>query len=174
MTAPVAPQPAALPPLDLPSALLAALVRAYAALAIAGGAVFAVRYVGAAAAPGAGFYLAGVGTAALACLLALVLHGRFLDPRAQGPFARDAQLLAARLQGLLAAAFGAKLGVLVVAFFVLRQLGTKFADLATFCVTFAGGALLCQIVTAAVLARSLQARAQRAASLGAASPTGGA
>jgi hypothetical protein len=104
------------------------------------------------------YYAGGTGLALFAGMLALVLHGRFLDPRATAPFAGDARLLAGRLQGLLAAAFAAKLVVLVVAFLVLRQLGAKFADTATFCITFAGGALMYQVVTAVLLARAVQPR----------------
>ncbi len=116
------------------------------------------------------FYCGGIGLALVAGMLALVLHGRFLDPKASAPFGHDARLLAGRLQGLLAAAFAAKLGVLVVAFFVLRQFGAKFADTATFCITFAAAALLYQLVTAGVLVR--QMRPQNRVVPGS-SPTGG-
>ena len=71
----------------------------------------------------------------------------------EAPFAKDGRLLATRLQSLLAAAFAVKLVSLVLAVLVLRQLGTKFDDIATFAIAFAGGALLCQVVMALVLAR---------------------
>lgn len=118
------------------------------------------------------FYASGAGLALLAGMLALFLHGRFLDPRTTAPFARDARLLAGRLQGLLAAAFAAKLGVLVLAFFALRQLGAKFADTAALCIAFAAYALIYQLVTACFLARALQPRAA-AADSGQAAPGGG-
>jgi hypothetical protein len=119
------------------------------------------------------FYASGVGLALLAGMLALFLHGRFLDPRTTAPFARDARLLAGRLQGLLAAAFAAKLGVLALAFFALRQFGAKFADTAVLCIAFAACALVYQLVTACFLARALQPRAAALAS-GQAAPGGGA
>lgn len=106
------------------------------------------------------FYALGIGAALLAGMLALLLHGRFLDPRTTAPFAKDGQLLAGRLQSLLAAAFGAKLGVLIVGVMALRFTGVKFAGLATFAITFAGAALLCQLATATSLARAVQRRGQ--------------
>lgn len=119
------------------------------------------------------FYASGVGLALLAGMLALFVHGRFLDPRTTAPFARDARLLGGRLQGLLAAAFAAKLGVLVLAFVALRQLGAKFADIAVLCIAFAAYALVYQLVTACFLARALQPRAAALGS-GQAAPGGGA
>jgi hypothetical protein len=66
--------------------------------------------------------------------------------------------MAGRLQSLLAAAFGVKLAVLTIGVFSLRQSGAKFEETTTFAVTFAGGALLCQLATAAFLARALRHR----------------
>lgn len=140
---------------DLQAQLLRALVRAVVVVvpvaAVVGGAAAALALLPAGSLP---YYAGGVALALVACMLALVLHGRFLDPRTTAPFAKDGRLVAARLQSLLAAAFAVKLAGLVLAVLVLRQLGTKFADTATFAVTFAAAALLCQVVTALVLARA--------------------
>jgi hypothetical protein len=150
---------------DLRAHLLRALGVALALVlpvaAVVGAGLLALGVVPAAA---LGFYAGGVAAAGLACMGALWLHGRFLDPRASAPFARDGRLLGARLQSLLAAAFGVKLAVLVLAFLVLRQTGVKFADTATFAITFAGGSLLCQMATAMVLARAVQRGSGHAAS----------
>lgn len=157
---------------DLPGALLRALLRASAIVLLTGGAVGALLFGGGVLpATSLLYYAMGLAAALFAGMLALILHGRFLDPRAAAPFARDGRLLAARLQSLLAAAFAVKLGVLVAVVLVLRQLGTKFADSATFAITFAGGALLCQMVTAFVLARAVQQRG--ASSAAAATGRGG-
>jgi hypothetical protein len=104
------------------------------------------------------FFALGIAAALLAGMLALLLHGRFLDPRTTAPFAKDGQLLAGRLQSLLAAAFGAKLAVLIAGVMALRFAGVKFAGMATFAITFAGAALLCQLATATSLARAVQRR----------------
>lgn len=139
---------------DLQAQLLRALGRALVAVVIAatvaGGAAFGAGLLASASLP---YFALGVGGALVACTFALLLHGRFLDPRTTAPFAKDGRLLATRLQSLLAAAFAVKLALLVLVVLVLRQLGTKFEDVATFAVTFAGGALLCQVVMAFVLAR---------------------
>lgn len=107
------------------------------------------------------YYGLGIGAALFAGMLALWLHGRLLDPRATIPYAGDGRLMAGRMQSLLAAAFGVKLVVLTIGVFSLRQSGAKFADTTTFAVTFAGGALLCQLATAAFLARTLRHRPTR-------------
>ena len=66
---------------------------------------------------------------------------------------------------MVAAGFGAKLVVLVAGVFLLRATplrlnevaaDVKFADLASFAVTFAGAALVMQLITAASIARSLR------------------
>lgn len=145
---------------DLTAMLGAALLRAAVVVLLAAAVVGGLAFGPLAWLPGPAlpFYGAGIGMALVAGMLALVLHGRFLDPKATAPFGSDARLLAGRLQGLLAAAFAAKLGVLVLAFFVLRQFGAKFADTATFCITFAAAALLYQLVAAGVLVRLLRPR----------------
>lgn len=150
---------------DLQAQLLRALGRALVVVLVAagaaGGLAFGLELLPADALP---YFAMGIGGALAACTLALLLHGRFLDPRTTAPFGKDGRLLATRLQGLLAAAFAVKLALLVLTVLVLRQLGTKFADLATFAVTFAGGALLCQVVMALVLARPTAAGVRPTAS----------
>lgn len=150
---------------DLQAQLLRALGRALvvvlAAAGLLGALVFGLALLPIASLP---YFALGVGGALVACTFALLLHGRFLDPRTTAPFAKDGRLLATRLQSLLAAAFAVKLAMLVLVVLVLRQLGTKFEDIATFAIAFAGGALLCQVVMALVLARPSVDRARRAAS----------
>lgn len=178
------PVPRAAPPLDraaapserdLSTLLLRALTTATTIVLVVATVVGAVIFALLRALPAESlvYYAAGVAAALFAGMLALFLHGRFLDPRASAPFARDGRLLATRLQSLLAAAFGAKLAVLVLGVLIVRQLGAKFAESATFAITFAGGALLCQLVTAAVLARSVQRRSASSASASPASSVGG-
>ena len=174
MTDPSEVHQAPAPPLagDLAASLLRALLRASAVVLGAAGGVGGLLFGGGVLPMASLVYFAmGIAAALFAGMLALILHGRFLDPRAAAPFARDGRLLAARLQSLLAAAFAVKLGVLVAVVLVLRQLGTKFADSATFAITFAGGALLCQMVTAFVLAQAVQQRG--ASSAAAATGRGG-
>lgn len=115
------------------------------------------------------YYVVGLGAAAFAALFTVWVHGRFAatpspTPSPNGNPSNTAHLITARLQSLLAAAFGVKLIVLVLAVLALKQfpLGAetaKFSELTTFAVTFAGGALLCQLATAFALARTLR-RAQ--------------
>lgn len=107
-------------------------------------------------------YGSGLLAALGAGMVALYLHGRFLDPRGSEPFARDGRLQAARLQSLLAAAFGAKLAGLVLGVCALRLSDAKFAATATFAITYAGAALLCQLATAMSLARAVPRRSQPA------------
>lgn len=107
------------------------------------------------------YYGLGAGAALFAGMVVLWLQGRLLDPRATIPYAGDGRLMAGRMQSLLAAAFGVKLFVLTVGFLGLRMGGAKFAETTTFAVTFAGGALLSQLATAAFLARALQHRPDR-------------
>jgi hypothetical protein len=104
------------------------------------------------------FVALGAGAALAAGVLALWIHGRFLDARAAAPIARDGRLMAGRLQGLLAAAFAVKLAVLVIGMLYLSQFGVKFAGKASFCIAFAGASLVCQLATAGYLARALQRR----------------
>jgi len=129
---------------------------------------FAVLVVAVCAAPvwalglvpqdGVPFFAAGIGASLFAAMLAVFVHGRFLDARATAAYAQDGRLLAGRLQSLLAVAFGAKLGVLVLGVFLLRGSGVKFAALATFCITFAAVALVCQLAAAAYLSRAMNHR----------------
>lgn len=107
------------------------------------------------------FYLIGLAGALFAGMATVWLHGRLANLRGDLGAAATGRLMAARIQALLAAGFAVKLGVLVVGVFGLRQFSigevpTKFADLATFAVTFAAAALLCQVTTAAFMARSMR------------------
>jgi hypothetical protein len=160
---------------DLGGALLRAFGAAAAVVVGIGVAAGVVLFVwpGLLPADAMAFYATGLGAALLAGMVALWLHGRFLDPAATAPFAKDGRLLAGRLQSLLAAAFAAKLAVLVAGVLVLRAAGVKFADAATFAVTFAGGALLCQLATAFSLARAVQQRGATSAGAPTASSPGG-
>lgn len=112
----------------------------------------------------ASYVALGTGAALLAGAAAVWLHGRFLDARAAAPFARDGRLMASRMQSLLAAAFGVKLAVLVVAVLYLQRLlpagepDLKFAATASFCIAFAAASLVCQLATAGCLARALGRR----------------
>lgn len=103
----------------------------------------------------------GLAASLFAAVLALWLHGRFLDARAAAPYAGDGRLMAGRLQALLATAFGAKLAVLVVGMIALRQAGVKFDAMAAFCVTFAAVSLVCQVAIASYLSRQLRYRPVR-------------
>lgn len=100
----------------------------------------------------------GLAASLFAAVLALWLHGRFLDARAAAPYAGDGRLMAGRLQALLATAFGAKLAVLVLGMLVMRQTGVKFDAMAAFCVTFAAVSLVCQVAIASYLSRQLRHR----------------
>jgi hypothetical protein len=72
--------------------------------------------------------------------------------------------MAGRVQGLLAAAFGVKLAVLVIVVLYLQRLlpaaepDAKFAATAAFCIAFAAASLVCQLATAGYLARALGRR----------------
>lgn len=105
-----------------------------------------------------GSYLFGIGSALAAAMVAVWLHGRFLDPKTTAPFARDGRLVASRLQSLLAAAFGVKLAMLVLGLVALRQSGVKFPGIATFGISFAGASLVCQVATAWYLSRAIHRR----------------
>ncbi len=130
------------------------------ALGLGGAVVFAAFgvawWIGVVPPASASFGALGAVAAIVAAIVAVWLHGRFLSGRGAERFAGDGRLLAGHLQGLLAAAFAVKLLVLVVAVFALRQQGVKFDDVATFAVTFAGASLLCQVTTAACLARAVR------------------
>ncbi len=107
------------------------------------------------------FYALGIVASLFAAMLALWLHGRFLDPRTVAPFARDGRLVAGRLQSLLAAAFGAKLAVLILGMVTLRQCGVKFEGVAVFCITFAAVSLVSQLATAGYLSRVMHNQLRR-------------
>lgn len=115
------------------------------------------------------FYIVGIGAAIFAAMLTVWLHGRFAaaKPRAGSDLAQTSYLMTARLQTLLAAAFVVKLVVLIIGVLALKQFPlaeepAKFSELATFAVTFAGAALLCQLGTAFALARTLRHNAPAA------------
>lgn len=131
------------------------------ALAVGAGVAAAVASVawllGCVPAESVSFFWLGLGASVVAAMLALLLHSRVLDPRKAAPFASPGQL-AGRFHGLLAAAFGSKLAILVLGVLVLRKAGVKFDGLATFCVTFAAASVICQVATAGYLSRMLQYR----------------
>ena len=107
------------------------------------------------------FYMLGLAGAAFAGIVTVWLHGRIAGLRGGHDAALSGRLIAARMQGLLAAGFVVKLAVLVLGFFFVRRITidgspTKFTDVATFAVTFAAAALLCQLATAARLSRSMR------------------
>ncbi|GAB4148179.1 MAG: hypothetical protein Fur0037_16470 [Planctomycetota bacterium] len=60
-----------------------------------------------------------------------------------------------RLQILMGSGFAVRLLVLAAGVFGLRQAGLKFESIATFALAFAGAALICQVCSAAILARAL-------------------
>ncbi|MBX3463816.1 MAG: hypothetical protein KF830_11655 [Planctomycetes bacterium] len=107
----------------------------------------------------------GVGAAVGAGVLALAAHRRILA-RATGPYAQDGRLLAGRLQGLLGAAFAAKLAVLVLGMLYVNRVlaaeaaAAKFAATASFAIAFAAASLVLQLGTAGYVARAL-GRARR-------------
>lgn len=147
-------------------ALLRALAQSLVLVAVVGAALGALLFGGdnLLAASDLPYYGAGLGAAAFAAILAVWIHGRFAAtpaPSSSADPAHTAHLITSRLQSLLAAAFGVKLVVLVLAVVVLKQfpLGeetAKFSELTTFAVTFAGAALLAQLATAFALARTLR------------------
>ena len=114
------------------------------------------------------YFVVGLGAAVFAAMISVWLNGRITARRtaaAGGDAALTARLEGLRLQGLMAAGFGAKLVVLVAGVFLLRATplrrndvaaDVKFADLASFAVTFAGASLVMQLITAASIARSLR------------------
>lgn len=116
------------------------------------------------------YFTVGLGAAVFAALISVWLSGRITARRtaaAGGDAAMTARLEGLRLQGLMAAGFGAKLVVLTIGVFALRAFplrinevaaDVKFVDLLSFAVTFAGASLVMQLITAASLARSLQRR----------------
>ncbi len=107
------------------------------------------------------FYAIGLAGAAFAGITTVWLHGRLANLGGDLGAAATGRLMAARIQALLAAGFAVKLAVLVIGVFGLRQITvgdapTKFSDLATFAVTFAAAALVCQLTIAAQMARSMR------------------
>ncbi len=107
------------------------------------------------------FAAMGALAAVAAVAIAIVVHRRFLDRRLldrHAAYANDPRLMAGRIQTLLAAAFAAKLLLLVLGVFGLRQAGVKFEATVAFAVAFAAAALVCQLTAAAYIARSLANR----------------
>ena len=143
--------------------LLRALTFGLLAIVVAGAVGWAVLFWGGAGASDIrpAFYMLGLGGAAFAGIMTVWLHGRLASLQSGQGAAVTGRLVAARMQALLASGFAVKLGVLVVGFFGLRRITiggvpTKFTDVATFAVTFAAAALLCQLTTAALMARSMR------------------
>lgn len=118
------------------------------------------------------YFVVGLGAAVFAAIISVWLNGLITARRtaaAGGDAALTARLEGLRLQGLMAAAFGAKLVVLTVGVFALRAFplrldevaaDVKFVDLVSFAVTFAGASLVMQLITAASIASSLRRRAR--------------
>lgn len=118
----------------------------------------------------------GSAAAVAATGLALVLHSRFLDRRALASLRGDPRLMAARLQGLMAAALMIKLATVTIGVLVLRSQGVKFQEVAAFAVAFAAASLVCQVTAAGTLVRAMSRTARPAAAeraTGADRPTGG-
>lgn len=151
MTTPTPTAAASPPALDL----LPALLRGAATV----GALAAVAWATDVAPAGAEPFVALGACAALAATgIALVLHGRILDRRFAARMANDAQLIAGRLQGLLAIGLLVKLFVLTAGVLWLRAGGVKFAATATFAVAFAAASLVCQVTAAGSLVRTMSRR----------------
>lgn len=116
------------------------------------------------------YFAVGLGAAVFAAIISVWLNGCITRKRtaaAGGDAALDARLEGLRLQGLMAAAFGAKLLVLTVGVFALRAFplrvnevaaDVKFVDLTSFAVSFAGASLIMQLITATSIASSLRRR----------------
>jgi len=120
------------------------------------------------------YFIVGLGAAVFAAIISVWLSGMITARRtaaAGGDAALTARLEGLRLQGLMAAGFGAKLIVLTIGVFALRAFplrlnevaaDVKFVDLLSFAVTFAGASLVMQLITAASIARSLRRRERTA------------
>ena len=118
------------------------------------------------------YFITGIAAAIATAIISVWLSGRISANRtaaAGGDAALNARLEGLRLQGLMAAGFGAKLIMLVIGVFALRsfplRLGelasdVKFVDLVSFAVTFAGAALVMQMITAVSIANTLRRRAE--------------
>lgn len=134
-----------------PSAVRATVPAAAACLLLWGIAMLAGLLPAGAGGPAA----LGIGLAALAVLLASLLHGRMLAART--PDARSPGLAAAvsgaNVTRALALGFGLKLLALCLGIGVLLLCGAKFAAAAAFALAFAGTALLCQGGAAWALSR---------------------
>jgi hypothetical protein len=146
VTMPAAPSPASAAPTSTAAAFALGAV-----VAVAGTAV--VWFAGLLAPELRGYLLGGTAAALGAGGIAVALHGRFLAATGL-----DGALLAGRLQALLAAAFGAKLVVLLGAIVAQQSCGAQFEATVVFCVTFASAALVSQLATAIALARALARR----------------
>jgi len=118
------------------------------------------------------YFVVGLGAAVFAAMVSVWLSGRIAASRtakAGGDAALTARLEGLRLQGLMAAGFGAKLVVMTAGVFLLRAIpirahdvaaDVKFVDIVSFAVTFAAASLVLQLITATAIARSLRRRAQ--------------
>lgn len=116
------------------------------------------------------YFVVGLGAAIFAAIISVWLSGRITAKRtasAGGDAALTARLEGLRLQGLMAAGFGAKLLVLVIGVFALRAFplrvgevatDVKFVDLVSFAVSLAGASLVMQLITATSMANSLRRR----------------
>ncbi|MGK0201791.1 MAG: hypothetical protein ACI9S9_000853 [Planctomycetota bacterium] len=116
------------------------------------------------------YFVTGLGAAIFAAIISVWLNGRITKKRtaaAGGDAALTARLEGLRLQGLMAAAFGAKLLVLTIGVFALRAFplrpgevatDVKFVDLTSFAVSFAGASLVMQLITATSISNSLRRR----------------
>lgn len=96
----------------------------------------------------------GTGLAALAALLLAGLHGAMASRPARGEAVDDG----ARVTRALALGFLVKLGALGAGAGALALLGAKFGQLAAFALAFAVAVMLCQGVSAFLLARELSRR----------------
>ena len=116
------------------------------------------------------YFVVGLGAAIFAAIISVWLSGRITPKRtasAGGDAALTARLEGLRMQGLMAAGFGAKLLVLVIGVFALRAFplrvgevatDVKFVDLVSFAVSLAGASLVMQLITATSMANSLRRR----------------
>ena len=116
------------------------------------------------------YFVVGLGAAVFAAIISVWLNGRIAAHRtakAGGDAALTARLEGLRLQGLLAAGFGAKLVVVTVGVVAGRAFplrlnevasDVKFVDIVSFAVTFAAASLVMQLITATSIARSLRRR----------------
>ena len=164
-----APPKSSLPVGDLVRAMGAGVLALAAVASLAGFVLFSGSVVAAdssAVADTFQHYMLGLCAAVFAAMFTLWLHGRLASRPSLGGLELDGKLEGQRLQALLAAGFGVKLlvlvvGVLLVRSFPLNSGDVKFAQIATFAITFAGAALVLQFVTAVSISRSLSQQKAR-------------